>query len=47
MVLFGHFSAISRKRKIEMFFELMKPTETYKAICVYFFLRELHFLRGE
>ena len=32
MGLFDHFSAISRKRKIEQFFELMKPSETDKIL---------------
>lgn len=34
MGLFDHFSAISRKRKIEQFFELMKPSETDKILDV-------------
>jgi SAM-dependent methyltransferase len=34
MSVFGHFSAISRKRKIEQFFELMKPSETDKILDV-------------
>lgn len=34
MRLFDYFSAISRKRKIELFFELMKPTETDKILDV-------------
>lgn len=34
MRLFNHFSAISRKRKIDLFFDLMKPSATDKILDV-------------